>query len=162
MEQKQTDMIIKTLIEKQATISTMESCTSGLIASMITDTEGASAIFPGGYVTYSNETKMLVGVDEQVIRQYGVYSRECAQAMAKTVQEKLHTDISIGVTGTTGNIDPNNADSVQGKMFFCIRIRNMPHTYKVNTEVTGRSRHEIKQFYADQIFEKLSDLIKNV
>ena len=68
MEQKQTDMVIKTLIEKQTTISTMESCTSGLIASMITDTEGASAIFPGGYVTYSNETKMLVGVDEQIIR----------------------------------------------------------------------------------------------
>ena len=125
MEQKQTDVVIKTLIEKQTTISTMESCTSGLIASMITDTEGASA-------------------------------------MAKTVQEKLHTDISIGVTGTTGNVDPNNADSVQGKMFFCIRIQNMPYTYEVNTEVTGRSRHEIKQFYADQIFEKLSDLIKNV
>ena len=71
MEQKQTDVVIKTLIEKQTTISTMESCTSGLIASMITDTEGASAIFPGGYVTYSNETKMLVGVDEQVLRQYG-------------------------------------------------------------------------------------------
>ena len=95
-------------------------------------------------------------------RYYGVYSRECAQAMAKTVQEKLHTDISIGVTGTTGNVDPNNADSVQGKMFFCIRIQNMPYTYEVNTEVTGRYRHEIKQFYADQIFEKLSDLIKNV
>ena len=162
MEQKQTDVVIKTLIEKQTTISTMESCTSGLIASMITDTEGASAIFPGGYVTYSNETKMLVGVDEQVLRQYGVYSRECAQAMAKTIQEKLHTDISIGVTGTTGNVDPNNADSVQGKMFFCIRIQKIRYTYGVNTEVTGRSRHEIKQFYADQIFEKLSDLIKNI
>ena len=47
MEQKQTDVVIKTLIEKQTTISTMESCTSGLIASMITDTEGASAIFVG-------------------------------------------------------------------------------------------------------------------
>ena len=138
MEQKQTDMVIKTLIEKQTTISTMESCTSGLIASMITDTEGASAIFPGGYVTYSNETKMLVGVDEQVLRQYGVYSRECAQALAKTVQEKLHTDISIGVTGTTGNVDPNNADSVQGRMFFCIRIQNMRYNDEVNKEVTGR------------------------
>ena len=155
-------MVVKTLIERHTTISTMESCTSGLIASMITDTEGASAIFPGGYVTYLNETKVLVGVDAQVIRDYGVYSRECAQAMAKTVQEKLHTDISIGVTGTTGNVDPNNADSVQGKMFFCIRIQNMPYTYEVNTEVTGMSRHEIKQFYADQIFEKLSDLIKNL
>ena len=117
MEQKQTDVVIKTLIEKQTTISTMESCTSGLIASMITDTEGASAIFPGGYVTYSNETKMLVGVDEQVLRQYGVYSRECAQAMAKTIQEKLHTDISIGVTGTTGNVDPNMQTVYRGRCF---------------------------------------------
>ena len=162
MKQKQKDNIIKKLIDTHTTISTMESCTSGMIASTITDTEGASAIFPGGYVTYLNETKIFIGVDEEIIRKYGVYSRECAEAMARTVQEKLHTDIAIGITGTTGNIDPNNADSVQGKMFFCIRIQNMPYTYEVNTEVTGRSRHEIKQFYADQIFEKLSDLIKNV
>ena len=46
------DNLIKKLISSGTTISTMESCTSGLIASMITDTEGASAIFPGGYVTY--------------------------------------------------------------------------------------------------------------
>ena len=45
----------------------MESCTSGMIASMITDTEGASAIFPGGFVTYLNETKILIGVDAKVI-----------------------------------------------------------------------------------------------
>ena len=51
------DSIIKQLIASHTTISTMESCTSGLIASLITDTEGASAIFPGGYVTYLNETK---------------------------------------------------------------------------------------------------------
>ena len=61
------DSIIKQLIASHTTISTMESCTSGLIASLITDTEGASAIFPGGYVTYLNETKVLVGVDPSVI-----------------------------------------------------------------------------------------------
>ena len=104
MEQSKRNRIIEKLIESHTTI-----CTSGLIASMITDTEGASAIFPGGFVTYLNETKILVGVDAQVIRKYGVYSRECAEAMAKTVQEKLGTDIAIGITGTTGNIDPNNA-----------------------------------------------------
>ena len=48
------DRLIRYLITTHTTISTMESCTSGLIASMITDTEGASAIFPGGYVTYLN------------------------------------------------------------------------------------------------------------
>ena len=60
------DNIIKKLIETHTTISTMESCTSGMIASMITDTEGASAIFPGGFVTYLNETKILIGEVESV------------------------------------------------------------------------------------------------
>ena len=84
------DSIIKQLIASHTTISTMESCTSGLIASLITDTEGASAIFPGGYVTYLNETKVLVGVNPSVIEIHGVYSPECAEAMARTVQENLH------------------------------------------------------------------------
>ncbi len=85
-ERKRADDIVKKLIDTHTTISTMESCTSGLIASMITDTEGASAIFPGGYVTYLNETKILNGVDANVIEKYGVYSRECANAMAETAQ----------------------------------------------------------------------------
>lgn len=59
MEQTQKDNIIKKLIDTHTTVSTMESCTSGMIASTITDTEGASAIFPGGYVTYLNETKIF-------------------------------------------------------------------------------------------------------
>mgnify|MGYP000031337880 FL=1 len=114
MEQTQKDNIIKKLIDTHTTVSTMESCTSGMIASTITDTEGASAIFPGGYVTYLNETKIFIGVEEEIIRKYGVYSKECAEEMARTVQAKMHTDIAIGITGTTGNIDPNNADSMQG------------------------------------------------
>lgn len=68
MKQEDKDRIIKKLIETHTTISTMESCTSGMIASMITDTEGASGIFPGGYVTYLNETKVLIGVNEKIIK----------------------------------------------------------------------------------------------
>ena len=53
------------------------------------------AIFPGGYVTYLNETKIFIGVEEEIIRKYGVYSKECAEERARTVQEKMHTDIAI-------------------------------------------------------------------
>lgn len=159
MEQSKLNRIIEKLIESHTTISTMESCTSGLIASMITDTEGASAIFPGGFVTYLNETKILVGVNAQVIRKYGVYSKECAEAMAKTVQAKLGTDIAIGITGTTGNIDPNNADSVQGQAFFCIQVKDQTYSYEIREDVTGKSRHEIKQRYAERVFEALESLI---
>ena len=159
MEQQKKDQIIQKLINTRTTISTMESCTSGLIASMITDTEGASAIFPGGYVAYLNETKIRIGVDGNIIKQYGVYSKECARAMAETIQSKMHTDIAIGITGTAGNVDPNNADSVQGKVFFCILVKDKAYDYAWKTDVSGRNRHEIKQLYADKVFEELGKLI---
>ena len=140
------DSIIKQLIASHTTISTMESCTSGLIASLITDTEGASAIF-------------LVGVDPSVIEIHGVYSPECAEAMARTVQENLHTAIAIGITGTTGNLDPNNADSVQGVVYFCILYKTQAHTFTFQTNVSGMTRHEIKQLYAEQVFAELEMIL---
>ena len=78
--------------------------------------------------------------------------------MARTVQEKLHTDIAVGITGTTGNLDPNNADSVQGRVFFCILIRDEANCFEVNTDVTGMTRHEIKQMYAARVFDALDRL----
>ena len=159
MEQTQKDNIINKLIDTHTTVSTMESCTSGMIASTITDTEGASAIFPGGYVTYLNETKVFAGVDEKIIKEYGVYSGECAKAMAETVREKLNTDIGIGITGTTGNLDPNNADSVQGQAFFSIVWKESVFVDEIHVDVTGKSRHGIKQLYADRVFEKLAEII---
>ena len=159
MTQTQQDRIINSLIDRQITISTMESCTSGMIASMITDTSGASAVFPGGFVTYLNETKVFAGVDEKIIKESGVYSGECAKAMAETVREKLNTDIGIGITGTTGNLDPNNADSVQGQAFFSIVWKESVFVDEIHVDVTGKSRHEIKQLYADRVFEKLAEII---
>ena len=101
MNQQEKDKIVRKLIDTNTTISTMESCTSGLIASMITDTEGASAVFPGGYVTYLNKTKILCGVDEKIIKEHGVYSKQCARSMAETAQKNLHTEIAIGITMST-------------------------------------------------------------
>ena len=152
MTQTQQDQIINSLIDRQ-------SCTSGMIASMITDTSGASAVFPGGFVTYLNETKVFAGVDEKIIKEYGVYSGECAKAMAETVREKLNTDIGIGITGTTGNLDPNNADSVQGQAFFSIVWKESVFVDEIHVDVTGKSRHGIKQLYADRVFEKLAEII---
>ena len=159
MEQETRNQVVKKLIDTQTTISTMESCTSGLIASMITDTEGASAIFPGGYVTYLNETKVLAGVDAAVIETCGVYSPQCAEAMARTVKKNLNTDLAVGITGTTGNVDPNNADSVQGKAYYCIAAGDIAHGYEIHADVTCMSRHEIKQLYAEQVFASLAELI---
>ena len=152
--------VVERLIETHTTIATMESCTSGLIASMITDTPGASAIFPGGFVTYANETKRLAGVDAAVIETYGVYSPECAEAMARAVQKKLDTVLAIGITGTTGQVDPNNGDSVLGVAFYCILYGDIAHHYEIHADVAGRSRREIKQLYADHVFASMEQLLK--
>lgn len=106
------------LIERNISITTMESATAGQIASLITDTEGASAIFKGASITYSNETKIMQGVSAEVIHKYTVYSKETAEAMATACANMYGADIGIGVTGTMGNTDPDNADaSVPGQVY---------------------------------------------
>lgn len=147
------------LINKKITISVMESCTSGLIASMITDTEGASAVFEGGYVTYSNRVKEMAGVDGGIIQKYGVYSAECAQAMAESVRKALGSDIAVGITGTTGNTDPKNTDSIAGEAFFCVIYDDVPHGFCIKSDVTGMCRHDIKQMYADRVFDEIYKLL---
>ncbi len=113
--------LTKKLIAEKKTITTMESLTSGQIASLITDTEGASAVLKGAFVTYSNEAKILQGVPAEIIEKYSVYSEETAAAMADACRRVYDADYGIGVTGTTGNVDPANAEaSVPGKVFFAI------------------------------------------
>ena len=98
--------LTRLLIAKELTITTMESATSGQIASLITDTEGSSAVLKGAFVTYCNEAKIMQGVPAEIIDEYTVYSKETAGAMAKACRKAYNANIGIGVTGTMGNVDP--------------------------------------------------------
>ncbi len=117
--------LTKLLIERQLTITTMESATAGQLASLITDTEGSSAILKGAFVTYSNEAKIRQGVSAEVLDRYTVYSRETSVAMAEACRKAYNADIGIGVTGTMGNVDPANSEaSVPGQVYFAIAMRD--------------------------------------
>ena len=143
------------LIEKKITITTMESCTSGQVASLITDTEGASAILKGAYVTYSNEAKILQGVPAEIIEEYSVYSRETAKAMAEACRASMKADIGMGVTGSMGNVDPANAAaSVPGRVFFAVSTDKGTDTYALELEPQP-TRLQYKLIVADLIWEKL-------
>ena len=107
---KNYEKLTKLLIEKNMTITTMESCTSGQLASLITDTEGASAVLKGAFVTYCNEAKIMQGVPEEIIEKHSVYSKETACAMADACRKAYNADIGVGITGTMGNVDPENAN----------------------------------------------------
>ena len=127
--------LTKLLIEKNMTITTMESATSGQIASLLTDTEGSSAILKGAFITYCNEAKIMQGVPAEILDKYTVYSKETAEAMAKACAKTYNANIGIGVTGTMGNVDPANPDaSVPGQVYFAIVIDGKDESYYVELD----------------------------
>jgi PncC family amidohydrolase len=108
------------LLDRGVWVATAESCTGGLIATMITDVAGSSKYYSGGFVTYSNESKTeLLGVPAATIAQHGAVSDETARAMATGVRSRLQADWGIGVTGIAG---PGGAtpDKPVGTVFLAI------------------------------------------
>ena len=147
--------LTKLLIARKLTITTMESCTAGQIASLITDTEGSSAILKGAFVTYCNEAKIRQGVPEDILKKYSVYSKETALAMAQACAKAYGADIGIGVTGTMGNVDPSNpAESVPGEVFFALCFQGRKKAWRV-TMAPRPSRLAYKLAVAGLILEAL-------
>lgn len=96
------------LREKNITLATAESCTGGLLSSLITDISGASEFFRGSVCAYTNEMKMkLLGIPGELLDTHGAVSTECAEALSKAACEKFGTDAGIGVTGYA---DPSSGD----------------------------------------------------
>ena len=140
--------ITNRLIASHRSITTMESCTCGLIASMITDTEGASAVMKGAFITYSNEAKIRCGVSEAVILQYGVYSKQTAEAMAQAAMDAYRSDYSIGITGSFGNPDPANSDSVPGIVYIAVKYHSESVVKRIDVPVMN-TRFDYKLKAAD-------------
>jgi nicotinamide-nucleotide amidase len=85
------------------TLGVAESCTGGLISSMLTEISGSSRYFLGGVVSYANSVKSdLLGVSMAEIEEHGAVSREVAEAMAAGVRESTGSDIGVAVTGIAG------------------------------------------------------------
>ncbi len=147
--------LTRLLISKGLTITTMESATSGQIASLITDTEGSSAVLKGAFVTYCNEAKIMQGVPAEIIDTYTVYSKETAGAMAQACRRAYNANIGIGVTGTMGNVDPANPDaSVPGQVYFAIDIDGNIQTYYVELPPQP-TRLAYKLAVGEEIYEEL-------
>ena len=149
------DNLVKYLIERNISITAMESCTAGQIASLLTDTSGSSAIIKGAFVTYSNEAKIRMGVSERIINEYGVYSKETAAEMARVCRAFYDADIGIGVTGTFGNVDPNNKDSTPGEVFFAISMRDGTESFYCEVPEQP-SRLYYKLYMANVIADELN------
>ena len=95
--------VTNALLEKGERMATVESCTGGGIAKLMTDFAGSSAVFESGFVTYSNESKQqMVGVSESALAEFGAVSEQVAAEMASGALTRANADITVSVTGIAG------------------------------------------------------------
>jgi len=95
--------IAESLTKKKLSLSVCESCTGGMLGSIITSEPGSSKYFCGGVIAYSNEVKQrVVGVRQAMLKKYGAVSAEVAREMAQGVRKRFKSDIGIGITGIAG------------------------------------------------------------
>ena len=93
----------RVLVEKRMTVTTAESCTGGLIASLITKEAGSSQVFGAGFVTYANTAKQQVlNVSEDTLNGHGAVSEGVVRAMLLGALTKANADIGIAVSGVAG------------------------------------------------------------
>ena len=91
------------LKDRVLTVGTAESCTGGLLAKLLTDLPGSSAVFRGGVVSYTNGVKAgLLGVPQDLLDRYGAVSPQVAEAMARGAKAALGCDIALSTTGVAG------------------------------------------------------------
>ena len=91
------------LLKQKATVATAESCTGGLVASMITDTAGSSEYFNTGFVTYANATKRaLLDVKSETLDQYGAVSEETVSEMLVGTLKRSGSHYAVAISGIAG------------------------------------------------------------
>ena len=131
--------IVHYLIQNHISISTMESCTGGLLASLITDIPDASTILKFSAVTYSTEYKIKMGVSKDVIDTYTVYSKETAIEMAKAISEFTGSDLGVGITGRlVSNLNEEKGVDV------CLYDRRVNQYYTTHVQIFKDNRKDNK------------------
>lgn len=100
---RKAEQAMRRLCEKQLTVATAESCTGGLLASLLTDIEGCGHGFDRGFVTYGGEAKQeLLGVSSELVSRNDAVNEEVARAMAQGALDRCNADIALSVTGFAG------------------------------------------------------------
>ena len=151
--------IVNKLINNKKTISTMESCTGGYIASSITNIPGASEILKFSAVTYSNEYKIKMGVDKNIIDKYSVYSIETANEMSKNINKFSNSDYGVGITGNLCSPDPVNPTDKNNIVYISIYDKESDKYYEYSLEVKNQERYKNKQLILEFLIEKLKDIL---
>jgi len=116
--------VIGLLKEKEVMLAVAESCTGGLLSKRLTDIPGASKVYLGGVVAYSEQSKTeLLGVEPEMIHEHNEVSSQVALAMADSVRCRLGADIGIGITGIAGP-DSDASGQEPGTVFVALSTKD--------------------------------------
>jgi nicotinamide-nucleotide amidase len=148
-ECKKAETLVDLLRKKRLTVTTAESCTGGLIAKLITDVAGSSAVFLGGVVSYTNEVKMaLLGVDPAIIEEHTEVSLACAKAMAEGARLRLGSDLAVSTTGYAGPGGGTDKDPV-GTVYIGVSTACQTVAHRFSAP-DGADREEVREAAAER------------
>lgn len=134
--------LVELLKASGKTCATAESCTGGMIGSLITAVPGSSDVYLGGVVSYANSVKEnVLGVSNNILESFGAVSGECAREMALGVKKITGADIAVSVTGIAG---PGGAtdDKPVGLVWFGLATND---TVRVEKAIFAGSRDDVRK-----------------
>ncbi len=135
--EKPEELVIHGLAQLGLTICVAESCTGGYLGKRLTDVSGASAVFRGGFITYSNEAKeKLLGVSRETLEKYSAVSAQTAEEMARGARERMGTDIAVSITGEAGPTPDPATHKEVGTVF--VGFSSERGTYSAEMRITSR------------------------
>lgn len=142
-DQDTLESVVGELLTKRAlTVTTAESCTGGLIAHKLTNIPGSSAYYDRGFVTYSNQAKMVaLGVETSILAEHGAVSAECVRAMAEGARQVTGTDLAVAVSGIAG---PGGGSPTKPVGLVLIGVASSAGVQVVKLQLGG-SRQRIKE-----------------
>ena len=154
------EKLTKILLEHNLVISTAESCTGGLLSSLLTDISGSSAFVKMNFVTYSNEAKTeILNVSRYILNKYGAVSEECARAMADGLYNKTDCDIALCTTGIAGPTGGNKEKPV-GLCYISCKYKDKTFVKKV-LENPSTERCQMKLKFAQQAIKFAYEILNN-
>ena len=135
-------VVVEELKKRQKSITAAESLTAGLFQATLADFSGVSAIFNGGFVTYSLEEKSkMLDISEQELKKHGVVSEFTAKKMAEQARLKTQSDYGVSLTGVAG---PDSLGGHPAGTVF-IGLAHAKGTEVIKANIAGRSRADVRQ-----------------
>ncbi len=155
-----TEYIIRKLEKNKKKITSVESCTGGLICSMITKIPGSSNVFDGGIVSYANRIKnSWVGVDEDTLQKYGAVSEKCVEEMLEGILSASGADFALATSGIAG---PGGGSEEKPVGTVYVGVKSTNKDMKIQRLLLNGDRHYIQTQSAYFAFKLLLELDKKL